>query len=129
MELLYLSELHIFTDKKSVLPILRNSVDSEYTRYTAIISGFNFTMSYINTKLNGLADFLSRQEMINLSIDTSVKTIIEKNLNQTTTVKNTNKDSQYSELDSTSVEEMENEINEKCNCCVTTPHTLSPLSK
>uniref|UniRef100_A0A0K0EC43 RNase H domain-containing protein n=1 Tax=Strongyloides stercoralis TaxID=6248 RepID=A0A0K0EC43_STRER len=110
MELLYLSELHIFTDKKSVLPILRNSVDSEYTRYTAIISGFNFTMSYINTKLNGLADFLSRQEMINLSIDTSVKTIIEKNLNQTTT---TNKDSQYSELDSTSVEEMENEINEK----------------
>ncbi|CEF61675.1 Reverse transcriptase domain and Integrase, catalytic core domain and Ribonuclease H-like domain-containing protein, partial [Strongyloides ratti] len=62
LELLYLSEIKIFTDNKSVLAILRDGVDPDYSKYIAMISSFNYTIQYINTKDNTMADYISRQE-------------------------------------------------------------------
>uniref|UniRef100_A0A0K0FRR8 RNA-directed DNA polymerase n=1 Tax=Strongyloides venezuelensis TaxID=75913 RepID=A0A0K0FRR8_STRVS len=83
LELLYMAKITIFTDNRSVLTILRDGVDPDYTRYIAMISSFNYTIKYINTKDNGIADYLSRQEMIESSDDLRAKKekMLESNVN------------------------------------------------
>uniref|UniRef100_A0AAF5DKU9 RNA-directed DNA polymerase n=1 Tax=Strongyloides stercoralis TaxID=6248 RepID=A0AAF5DKU9_STRER len=108
MELLYLSEIQIFTDNKSVITILRDSVDPDYTKYIAMISSFNFTISYINIKVNSLADFLSRQEE-NLMKQGSSQVNFAKSDNVNFNVNVINKN-----IDLMPTDDMNNSTNEKC---------------